>query len=127
MRRIIVTTEDTRRYRGVELAAIAEVRDRRELIASQEELAALEGVTVLIHDQECAAEQRRKRKRGKAPEPAERIWINERVCEGCGDCRKKSGCLSVVPVETEFGRKTQVHQASCNKDYPASRGTARRF
>ena len=82
---------------------------------------------MLIHDQECAAERRRKRKRGKAPEPAERIWINERVCEGWRRLREEVGRLSVVPVETEFGRKTQVHQASCNKDYSCSRGTARRF
>ena len=86
VRRIIVTTEDTSRYRGVELASIAELRDRKELLSSQQELADVEGVTVLIHDQECAAELRRKRKRGKAVEPKERVWINERVCEGCGDC-----------------------------------------
>jgi indolepyruvate ferredoxin oxidoreductase len=127
VRRIIVTAEDTGRYKGVELAGIAELRDRRELLASQRELAQVEGVTVLIHDQECAAELRRKRKRGKAPEPSERIWINERVCEGCGDCGQKSSCLSVIPIDTEFGRKTQIHQASCNKDYSCLEGDCPSF
>ena len=127
VRRIIVTAEDTSRYKGVELAGIAEVRDRKELLASQLELAEVEGVTVLIHDQECAAELRRSRKRGKAPEPAERVWINERVCEGCGDCGEKSSCLSVLPVETEFGRKTQIHQASCNKDFSCLEGDCPSF
>ena len=127
VRRIIVTTEDTSRYRGVDLSTIAEVRDRKELLASQQELAEVNGVTVLIHDQECAAELRRKRKRGKAAEPAQRVWINERVCEGCGDCGKKSNCLSVVPVETEFGRKTQIHQASCNKDFSCLEGDCPSF
>jgi len=127
VRRIIVTAEDTSRYRGVELAGIAELRDRSELLAAQQELAGVEGVTVLIHDQECAAELRRKRKRGKAAEPKERVFINERVCEGCGDCGQKSNCLSVIPVETEFGSKTQIHQASCNKDFSCLEGDCPSF
>ena len=127
VKRIIVTTEEPGRYKGVELAGIAELRDRKELLAAQQELAEVEGVTVLIHDQECAAELRRSRKRGNAPEPAERVWINERVCEGCGDCGQKSSCLSVIPVDTEFGRKTQIHQASCNKDFSCLEGDCPSF
>ena len=128
VRRIIVTTEDTSRYRGVELAADRRAaRPRASCSRRSRSSRDVEGVTVLIHDQECAAELRRKRKRGKAAEPAERVWINERVCEGCGDCGEKSNCLSVLPVETEFGRKTQIHQASCNKDFSCLEGDCPSF
>ena len=125
--RIAVTTEDTSRYAGVSLPPGVAVRDRSELPAVQRELAAVPGVTVLIHDQACAAELRRARKRGKAPDPPQQVVINERVCEGCGDCGQKSGCLSVEPVETEFGRKTRIHQASCNKDFSCLEGDCPSF
>ncbi|MGH3505139.1 MAG: indolepyruvate ferredoxin oxidoreductase family protein [Nocardioidaceae bacterium] len=127
VRRVIVTSDHPEHYRRVRLPTIAEVRDRDRIDDAQRELGATSGVTVLVHDQPCAAEQRRKRKRGLAPEPATRVVINERICEGCGDCGRKSNCLSVVPTETEFGRKTRIDQASCNKDYSCVEGDCPAF
>lgn len=127
VQRVIVTTEDVSRYRGVALAPIAEVRDRSELTAAQVELREVPGVTVLIHDQACSADLRRKRKRGQAPDPPRRVLINERLCEGCGDCGRKSHCVSVEPVNTEFGEKTRINQSSCNKDYSCLDGDCPSF
>ena len=113
---VVITADDVGRYKGRSLPDGVRVFDRSEIVAIQERLAGVAGVTVLIHDQECAAELRRARNRGKAVRPTTRVVINHRICEGCGDCGDVSNCLSVQPVDTPLGRKTQIDQASCNVD-----------
>ncbi|MGV7636823.1 hypothetical protein PJI23_30890, partial [Mycobacterium kansasii] len=93
----VVTSDDPKRTKALGLPKGVEVRDRADTLDVQRELAEVAGVTVLVHDQHCAAEKRRKRKRGKYPTPNQRVVINERICEGCGDCGQKSNCLSVHP------------------------------
>jgi indolepyruvate ferredoxin oxidoreductase len=120
--RIVVVTDEPDKYRGVALAASAPVHHRDELDRVQRELREFRGVSVLVYDQTCAAEKRRRRKRGTFPDPQKRVFINELVCEGCGDCGVKSNCVSVEPLETEFGRKRVINQSSCNKDYSCVKG-----
>lgn len=127
VRRIVITTDDPRKYREVELPVDVDVVHRDRLDEVQAELVATSGVTVLINDQECATELRRRRKRGLAPAARRHLFINERVCEGCGDCGDKSNCLSVQPVMTDYGRKTRIHQASCNEDESCLRGECPSF
>jgi indolepyruvate ferredoxin oxidoreductase len=96
--------------------------ERDELPEVQKEMAATEGVTAILYIQTCAAEKRRRRKKGEFPDPDKRVFINTDVCEGCGDCGVQSNCVSIVPVETEFGRKRAIEQSSCNKDYSCLKG-----
>ena len=122
-RRVVVVAEAPDKYSArAGLPSGVAVHDRDNLDAVQRELREIPGLTVLIYDQTCAAEKRRRRKRGLYPDPAERVVINELVCEGCGDCSVKSNCIAVTPVETEFGRKRQIDQSSCNKDFSCLNG-----
>src|SRR5579872_4505648 len=127
VRKTVVLTDELEKYSGVSLASNADARDRDELPDVMRELEQIPGVTVIIYDQLCAAEKRRLRSRGKLAEPTLRIVINEAVCEGCGDCVRQSNCMSLYPVQTEFGRKTRIHQSSCNKDYSCLLGDCPSF
>ena len=123
IRRIAVVADDPGKYRGAEaFAAGVTVHHRDALDRVQRELREIPGVTALIYDQVCATELRRRRKRGLIPDPPKRVVINEMVCEGCGDCGVASNCLSVIPLETEFGRKRAIDQSSCNKDFSCIKG-----
>jgi indolepyruvate ferredoxin oxidoreductase len=126
-KRTAVVSEHADSYRGARLAPTATLYPRERYEDAVRDLRAVAGTTVLLFDQECAAEKRRARKRGRLPEPETYVFINEDVCEGCGDCGDVSNCMSVQPVETEFGRKTQIHQSSCNKDYSCTRGDCPSF
>ena len=120
---IVVVTDGTARdYSARDLPAGTPIRHRDELDAIQRELREVTGVSALIYDQTCAAEERRRRKRGTYPDPARRVFINQKVCEGCGDCGVQSNCMAVVPLETEFGRKRAIDQSICNKDYSCLTG-----
>jgi indolepyruvate ferredoxin oxidoreductase len=124
--KICVVTDEPQKYENSEvakrLAGGVSVHHRDDLDKIQKELREIEGCTIIIYDQTCATEKRRRRKRGTLVDPAKRVIINELVCEGCGDCSVQSNCLSVEPVETEFGRKRSINQNTCNKDYSCVKG-----
>jgi indolepyruvate ferredoxin oxidoreductase len=121
--KIVVVAAEPERYEGVtDLAPGVGLRPRRELMKVQKELRETPGVTVLIYDQVCATEKRRRRRRGLAPPAPRRVMINPLVCEGCGDCSRASHCVAVEPLETEFGRKRVIDQSSCNQDYSCLEG-----
>ena len=117
-KQVVVVTDEPYKYAAdTAWPAGVTIRSREKLLDVERELSEIEGVTVLIYDQTCAAEKRRRRKRGQYPDPDKRAFINELVCEGCGDCGVKSNCVSIQPKETEFGRKRVVDQSNCNKDF----------
>jgi indolepyruvate ferredoxin oxidoreductase len=123
VKRIAIVSDEPDKYpTGGVFPPGSTVDHRDELDRLQREFREIPGVTAIIYDQTCAAEKRRRRKRGLYPDPPKRVFINEAVCEGCGDCGVQSNCLSVIPVETEFGRKRAIDQSSCNKDFSCVKG-----
>ncbi len=120
--KLVIVSDDPLKYESVALEPGVTVHHRDELDRVQRELREIKGTTALIYDQTCATEKRRRRKRGKLVDPEQRVVINELVCEGCGDCSVQSNCLSVEPVETEFGRKRRINQNTCNKDFSCVKG-----
>jgi indolepyruvate ferredoxin oxidoreductase len=122
VKKLVIVTDEPAKYEGVALAPGVTVHHRDELDEIQRQFREIPGTTAIIYDQTCATEKRRRRKRGKLADPAKRVVINELVCEGCGDCSVQSNCLSIEPVETDFGRKRQINQNTCNKDYSCVKG-----
>ena len=121
--RIALVTDEPHKYpKSIQWPSGMTIHHRDELDAVQRELAAMPGVTVMIYDQTCASEKRRRRKRGEFPDPDKRVIINDLVCEACGDCSVQSNCVAVQPVQTEFGRKRQIDQSNCNKDFSCVKG-----
>ncbi|OMG69631.1 indolepyruvate ferredoxin oxidoreductase family protein [Burkholderia ubonensis] len=123
-KKIVIVTDEPEKYEGKTslLAPGVTIHHRDQLDDVQRELREIEGTTILVYDQTCATEKRRRRKRGAYPDPAKRVVINDAVCEGCGDCSVQSNCLSVEPLETEFGTKRQINQSTCNKDFSCVKG-----
>ncbi|NML42898.1 indolepyruvate ferredoxin oxidoreductase family protein [Ramlibacter sp. G-1-2-2] len=124
VKQVVVVSDDIAKYDKLRdrFPAGTEFHDRDQLDAVQRRLREIAGVTVLIYEQTCAAEKRRRRKKGELVEPARRLYINDRVCEGCGDCTVQSNCVAVQPLETPQGRKRKIDQSSCNKDYSCAKG-----
>ncbi|GAA4359040.1 indolepyruvate ferredoxin oxidoreductase family protein [Variovorax defluvii] len=121
--KVVIVTDEPEKYEGVNVPGQdVKVRHRDDLDEIQREFRQIQGTTAIIYDQTCATEKRRRRKRGTMVDPAKRVVINELVCEGCGDCSVKSNCLSVEPLETEFGRKRTINQSTCNKDMSCLKG-----
>ena len=121
--KITIVTDEPEKYAGVTgIPAGIAIQHRDTLDAVQREFREIKGTTVIIYDQTCATEKRRRRKRGTMAEPDQRVVINQLVCEGCGDCGVQSNCLSVEPLETEFGRKRRINQSTCNKDFSCVKG-----
>ncbi|MFD1709487.1 indolepyruvate ferredoxin oxidoreductase family protein [Ottowia sp. GY511] len=124
VKQVVVLSDDIGKYDAIKgkFPAGTEFHDRDQLDAVQRRLRDVDGVTVLIYEQTCAAEKRRRRKKGELVDPAKRLFINEAVCEGCGDCSVQSNCVAVLPLETDLGRKRKIDQTACNKDYSCAKG-----
>ena len=120
--KLVIVTDEPEKYEDAKLLDGVEVHHRDELDRIQREFREIKGTSAIIYDQTCATEKRRRRKRGTLADPAKRVVINELVCEGCGDCSVQSNCLSVEPLETDFGRKRRINQNTCNKDYSCVKG-----
>ena len=125
VRPVKLVSDDPGKFRRLALPANASLHHRDEMDALQRELRDSPGVSAIVYEQTCAAEKRRRRKRKQMVDPDQRVFINPDVCEGCGDCSVQSNCLSVQPLETEFGRKRRIDQSNCNKDYSCLKGCRR--